>query len=127
MPYRIAADLLVIVHFAFIVFVVVGGLAALKWRWVILLHIPAAVWAVLIEFQGWICPLTPWEQELRRLGGRAPYEGGFVAHYIMPIVYPDGLTRGIQVGLGVAVVVLNVLVYGWLVARATGRRHMRVE
>ena len=127
MPYRIAADLLVIVHFAFIVFVVVGGLAALKWRWVILLHIPAAVWAALIEFQGWICPLTPWEQELWRLGGRAPYEGGFVAHYILPVVYPDGLTRGIQVGLGVGVVVLNVLVYGWLVARATGRRHRRVE
>jgi hypothetical protein len=109
---RIAADLLVIVHFAFIVFVVLGGLLALKWWKVSFLHIPCALWGALIEFRGWICPLTPIEHHLREAAGSAGYTGGFINHYIMPIIYPTGLTREMQLSLGITVLVINLCVYG---------------
>lgn len=112
MLYSLLADLVVVVHLAFVVFVVLGGLLVLRRGWVAWLHVPAAVWGALIELFGWVCPLTPLEQWLRRRAGEAGYQGGFVEHYLLPILYPGELTREIQVMLGVAVLVLNLAVYG---------------
>jgi hypothetical protein len=114
MAYRILADLVVGLHVAFVVFVVVGGLLALRWPRMALVHLPAAVWGALIEFQGWICPLTPLEKSLRAAAGQAGYEGGFIEHYLLPVLYPSGLTRGVQLVLGTAVVAINLGVYGYL-------------
>lgn len=123
MHYGLLADLVVVVHLGFVVFVVVGGLLVLRWGWVVWLHLPSALWGALIEFFGWMCPLTPLERWLRRRAGEAGYEGGFVEHYILPVLYPGELTREIQIALGVGVVVLNLCVYGWLLRsrRARGR------
>lgn len=118
---RLLADLLVLVHFAFIVFVVAGGLLVWRWRRTAWLHVPAAVWGALIELRGWICPLTPLENHFRRLAGQAGYAGGFIEHYVFPIVYPSGLTPRVQVALGLAVVALNVAMYGWLIVRRRAR------
>jgi len=112
----ILADLLVALHFGFILFVIFGGLLVLKWPKLIWLHLPAAIWGALIEFTGWLCPLTIYENRLRSARGGG-YAGGFIEHYIMPIIYPAGLTREIQIGLGIAVIALNLLVYGKLCAR----------
>ena len=126
MIYRLLADGLVFVHLAFVVFVVAGGLLVL-WRpglrWV---HLPAAAWGALIEFTGWICPLTPWEMELRRRGGQEGYAGGFVEHYVLPVLYPEGLTLGVQVALGFLVIGVNVIFYAfvWHRARASRRRRL---
>ena len=117
MIYRVLADLVVGVHALFVAFVMVGGLLALRWRWVALLHVPAAAWGALIEFQGWVCPLTPLEQSLRAAAGQAGYRGGFIEHYLLPALYPAGLTRGVQLVLGTAVVVVNVAVYAVLLRR----------
>ncbi|HEU5169547.1 MAG TPA: DUF2784 domain-containing protein [Gemmatimonadales bacterium] len=105
------ADLLVVVHFLFVVFVVGGGLLALRWPKVAWLHVPAALWGAWIEFTGAICPLTPLEQQLRARAGQTAYEGDFVAHYILPLLYPLGLTRPTQMVLGGLVVALNLAVY----------------
>jgi hypothetical protein len=110
--FRFAADLVVLTHFTFVLFVVFGALLALRWPRVIFLHLPAAIWGALIEFQGWICPLTPLENRLRSLGGQAGYAGGFVEHYLLPLLYPSGLTRTVQFTLGAVVVVINGLLYG---------------
>ncbi len=117
MSYRIAADLLVVLHFAFIVFVVLGGLLAFKWRRMVFLHLPAVIWAVLLELNSWICPLTPWEQQLRQVAGESGYAGSFIAHYLMPVLYPPGLDEPTQLMLAVAVILINLLVYGWLLGR----------
>ena len=117
MLFRLAADLLVVLHLAFIVFVLLGGLLVLKWHWLALLHLPAAVWGAVIEYKGWICPLTPWENSLRRLAGQEGYAEGFIEHYILPIVYPPGLTRDVQFSIAIIVVVANLGVYGWLLWR----------
>lgn len=121
MGYLLLADLVVVVHLAFVAFVVLGGLLALRWPWVAALHLPAAAWGVLIEFGGWICPLTPLENALRQRGGEAGYSGGFVERYLLSILYPDGLTRGVQVALGLIVLAVNAAVYGWLLARRRRR------
>jgi hypothetical protein len=113
MLYRLAADAVLIVHMAFVLFVVFGAALVLRWPRVMWLHLPAAVWGVLIEFGGWICPLTPLENFLRKLGGEAGYSGGFIEHYITSTLYPDGLTREIQLALGIGVALLNLLIYGW--------------
>ncbi|MGZ8144363.1 MAG: DUF2784 domain-containing protein [Methylosarcina sp.] len=105
----ILADLVVAIHFGFIVFVVLGGLLALKWRELVWLHFPAAFWGALIEFAGWICPLTLIENWLRAGSG---YSSGFIEHYLIPIIYPSVLTREMQWGLGLTVVLINVMVYG---------------
>lgn len=110
-----SADLLVVVHFVFIVFVMFGGLLVLKWRKVAILHIPCAIWGALVEFSGWICPLTPFERYLREAAGGAAYSGGFIDHYIMPLIYPTGLTRGMQISLGITVVIVNLCVYGLVI------------
>jgi hypothetical protein len=125
MAYRIAADLLVVLHLAFIVFVVLGGLLVLKWRSILFVHLPAVVWAVLLELNGWICPLTPWEQQLRQAAGASGYSGSFIAHYLLPVLYPPGLDPPTQLMLAVFVVTINVVIYGWLIARRVFCRSQR--
>lgn len=115
---RLAADLVLLAHLLFIVFVVVGGFLAWRWRWVPWLHVPAAIWGALIEFSGWVCPLTPLENSLRRQAGQVGFDGGFIEHYLMPVIYPGGLTRTIQVVLGMLVLLVNVVAYvGYLRSR----------
>ena len=108
---RFLADALFLIHVGYIVFVVIGALLVLRWRWVRWIHIPAVLWAVFVELTGRICPLTPWENWFREAGGGTPYSGGFIDHYLVPLVYPENLTRELQVGLGIAVLGLNVGLY----------------
>lgn len=122
MFYPVAADLLVLFHFLFIVFVIVGGLLVMRWLWLAWLHIPAVAWAAVVEINSWICVLTPWENELRRLAGQDGYSGGFIEHYIVPIIYPSGLTHGIQIAMGVSVIIINLVVYSLIVYRRCGNR-----
>jgi hypothetical protein len=117
MPYRLLADTIVIVHLAFVIFAVFGGLLVCKWKRLAWLHVPAFLWAALIEFAGWVCPLTPLENHLRELAGAAPYHTDFVAHYLLPLLYPTILTRNRQIFLGTLVLCLNAGVYGWLLWR----------
>jgi hypothetical protein len=114
---RFAADIIVLAHLAFILFAAVGGLLVLRWPKLAWAHVPAVVWGALIELAGWICPLTPLENRLRAAAGDSAYAGGFIDQYIMPIVYPAGLTRGMQLTLGAAVIGVNLIVYGSLVFR----------
>jgi Protein of Unknown function (DUF2784) len=118
---RLLADLVVGLHFLFVLFVVLGGLLALRWPRVMWLHLPAAVWGALIELGGWICPLTPLEKSLRERAGAAGYEGGFIEHYLIPVLYPGALTREIQLGLGAGVIAVNFLVYVYVLRRARRR------
>ena len=97
---------------------VLGGLLVLRWPRAAWLHIPAAIWGVLIEYTGWICPLTPLENSFRARGGEMGYTGGFIEHYIQPLLYPAGLTRGTQIVLGSFVLLLNLGAYGILLTRA---------
>lgn len=116
--YRLLADAVVVFHFGFVLFVVLGGLIVLRWRRAALVHLPCAAWGALIEFGGWICPLTPLENHLRSLAAERGYTGDFVDHYITRVMYPAGLTRGMQVAIGIFVISINLLFY-WL---AFGRR-----
>jgi hypothetical protein len=104
------ADFIVILHFSFILFVIFGGFFVLKWHKLIWLHLPAATWGALIEFAGWICPLTTLENRLRSANGGG-YASGFIEHYLIPVIYPSALTREIQVALGLTVILLNLFVY----------------
>jgi hypothetical protein len=117
MIYRLSADLVLIVHLGFIVLVVLGGLLVLRWPRLIWLHVPVVLWGAAIEFIGFVCPLTPLEVWLRERGGEAAFEGDFIEHYITALIYPEGLTRGLQVLLGVLALLPNVVIYGYLVAR----------
>lgn len=121
MVYRIAADVLVVLHALFVLFVVLGGLLVLRWPRVAWLHLPAAVWGALIEFTGCICPLTPLEKSLRRVGGETGYAGGFINHYLVPLLYPSGLDRSWQIFLGCLVVMLNLAIYGRLLLDRRGK------
>jgi hypothetical protein len=114
---RTLADLVVLVHLTFIVFVTLGGLLALRWRWLPWLHLPAVAWGALLEFLGLTCPLTPLENWLRRLGGGQGYSGGFVDRYFLPVVYPAALTRESQVVLGLLLCAVNGTVYLRLLSR----------
>ena len=118
---KTAADVVVVVHLAFILFVAAGGLLVLRWPKLAWMHVPAVIWGALIELAGWVCPLTPLENRLRGAAGEAVFAGGFIDRYIMPIVYPAGLTRGMQLALGTAVIAVNLVVYGWLVFRRKRR------
>lgn len=113
----LAADAVLLLHAAFILFVVVGGLAVLRWPRLSLLHLPCALWGAAIEFSGGICPLTPLEQRLRAAAGESGYSGGFLEHYLLPIVYPPGLTPAVQITLGTAVVLVNLIFYTLLLRR----------
>jgi hypothetical protein len=117
MTYRIAADAVLLLHLAFILFVVVGGLLVLQWPRLALLHLPAVVWGVTVEFLHLICPLTPLENRLRLAAGEQGYDGGFIEHYLVPLIYPAGLTPGIQLWLGTLVLLLNLVPYGLLLNR----------
>jgi hypothetical protein len=114
MMYPLLADLVLIIHLAFVVFVLCGGLLVLRWRWIAWLHLPAATWGAVIEFTGWICPLTPLENWLRTQGGETSYRSDFIAQYLLPVLYPEDLTREFQLLLGTGVVVLNTAIYWWL-------------
>ncbi|OLD94756.1 MAG: DUF2784 domain-containing protein [Gemmatimonadetes bacterium] len=118
MGYRLLADAVVLAHTAFVGFVVLGGFLAWRWSWLAWLHLPCAVWGAVIEYQGWVCPLTPLENALRRRAGLEGYAGGFVEHYVLPTLYPAGLTRPLQAVLGTLVVVVNLIAYGVLLRRA---------
>ena len=111
------ADVIVVFHFAFVIFVLLGGVLALAWPRVVWIHVPAVVWAVLIEFTGWICPLTPLENLLRRQEARPEYQGDFIARYILPVLYPGGLTRNCQFILGCIALTSNVAIYAPIVLR----------
>jgi len=119
--YRSLADLVVVLHLTFVLFVLLGALLVLRWPLLAWLHLPAAIWGVLIEYTGWLCPLTPLENSLRDRGGEAGYSGGFIPHYIQPVLYPAGLTRGVQVALGSAVLILNFAAYGIVISRWRAR------
>lgn len=114
MLHRLLADATVLVHFGFVLFVVLGGLAVLRWPRLAAVHVPAAVWGFAVEAFGWLCPLTTLENRWRRLAGQAGYDGGFVEHYLIPVLYPAGLTREIQWLLAAVVLVVNATVYGVL-------------
>ena len=127
MLYRFLADLILVLHLGFIVFVVAGGLLALRWRWVALVHLPASAWGVFVELAGnknakikiaqWfeitgkVCPLTPFENVLRQSAGASGYEGGFIEHYLIPLIYPGVPSRHLPILLAALVVVVNVVVY----------------
>jgi hypothetical protein len=114
---RFLGDAVVVIHLLFIAFAVVGGLFVLRWRWVMALHLPAVAWAVLVEVMSWPCPLTPLENHFRRRAGHGGYEGGFVEHYLIPVLYPRGLTDEIQFLIGAFVFGVNVVVYSIVVAK----------
>jgi hypothetical protein len=119
---RILADAVLIIHLLFILFAVAGGFAALRWRFLIGVHLPCALWAAAIELGGWICPLTPLEISLRRCAGQAGYSGGFIQHYLLPVIYPYNLTREIQIGLGVFVLAINLVAYALMVRQLRAGR-----
>ena len=123
MFFALAADLLIIVHLGFIGFVILGGFMLLKWRWLIFVHLPAVLWGVLLEFQGWICPLTPLEQALRRMSGQQGYTGGFIQHYILPVIYPPALNEDIQLILGILLILINVIIYLWVFQKPDRKSH----
>lgn len=120
MLYRLAGAAVLVAHLAFILFALLGALAALKHRWVVALHLPAAAWGFFVELMGDTCPLTEIENHFRALAGQAGYGEGFVEHYLLAVVYPAGLTRGAQLLLSIVVVGINAAVYGWLIARWRG-------
>jgi len=122
MLYRLAADALVVLHGLWLAFTVLGALLALRWPRVMWVHLPIVAWGALVEFTGWVCPLTPWENRLRRLGGEEGYTGGFIERYVTAVIYPEGLTKEIQIGLGAGVLVLNAVLYWWVWRR---RRALR--
>ena len=121
MFYKLAADAVVLLHLAFVVFVVAGGMLVFRWRWTAILHLPAATWAVLLEFYGWLCPLTPLELTLREAGGEAGYQGGFIEHYLLPILYPHDLSRTLQIAMGGFVIMINITVYACLLWQLKNR------
>ena len=114
MWFRILADALVAVHLLFIIFVLFGGLLVVKWRYVSLVHIPAALWAAWVEYKGWVCPLTPLENWFRQKAGMEGYQKSFIDQYLIPVIYPAALNREWQMVLGTIVVILNVTIYSWV-------------
>lgn len=114
MFFPLLADFVLIIHALFIVFVIFGGVLALWSHWVIWIHLPCAVWGMLIEFRGWVCPLTYLENDLRKAAGASGYSSGFIEHHLMPIIYPPGLTQEIQILLGISVVIINLVIYSYV-------------
>ena len=110
MPFGVLADGLLLLHALFVIFVAAGGVLALRWPRITWVHLPAAAWGALIEFLGFTCPLTPLEQAWRRAAGERAYEGGFIEHYVTRALYPSGLTRPVQIALGLVVLGVN----GWI-------------
>lgn len=125
MIYKLLADVVFLLHLVFVLFVVLGGIAVWRVPMLAWLHLPAVAWGALIEFAGWICPLTPWEQSLRLLAGEQGYSGGFVEHYLVPILYPAALTRDIQIVLGMLVLLVNGIAYALIVRRLRRDKALR--
>ena len=117
MLYQLAADAVVLLHFGFILYVVLGGLLSYKWLYLLWLHLPAVIWWAVMSMAGWICPLTPLEIKFRAAGGGGHYSSGFIEHYILPVIYPAGLSRELQTTMGIALLVVNVLVYLGLIIK----------
>ena len=117
--FELLSGLTLIVHLAFVLFVVAGGLLVIRWRWLMLLHITAVIWAAAVELFGWICPLTPLENWFRQKAGQSSYETDFIGRLIFRVLYPSGLTREVQIVLGLFVVIVNVAVYAWLYRRSS--------
>lgn len=118
--FALLAALVVVAHLVFVVFAALGGALVLRWVRLAWVHLPCVAWAVYVEFSGRICPLTPLEQSLRQRAGLESYSGDFVAHYIFPVLYPEGLTREAQIAIGIGVVALNIAAYA-VVLRRRGR------
>lgn len=123
MTYRLLADATVVLHLGFVLFVVGGGLLVWRHPRLAWLHVPAALWGALIEFAGWVCPLTPLENWLREQGGQQAYATSFVEHYLMPVLYPQALTREVQWVLGGVVLLVNGILYTAMLRRARISRH----
>jgi hypothetical protein len=118
MFYRWLADGVVVIHVAFVAFVMVGAFLALRWHWLVWFHVPAAIWGVLIEYAGWICPLTPLENTLRTRAGESGYSGDFIEHYLLRALYPQGLTPATRWVLGSVALVVNLAAYTLLIRQA---------
>jgi Protein of Unknown function (DUF2784) len=120
--YRFLADVVLVLHLGFVLFVVAGAFLILRWPRVAWVQFPAALWGALVEWSGWVCPLTPLENRLRAHGGAAGYAGGFVENYLVPVLYPASLTRTVQILLGATVLVINVIAYALVFARTNASR-----
>ena len=118
MIYLLLANLVLMFHLTFVVFVLFGGLLVWRWRWLVWLHLPAATWGATVEFSGWVCPLTLFENWLREQAGETGYQSGFVADFLLPILYPNDLTRDSQLMLGMVVVAFIISMYGWVWRRS---------
>lgn len=125
MPYALLANLVLLAHLAFILFVALGGLAVLRWPRLAWLHLPCVAWGVTVELMGWYCPLTPLENHFLRLAGETGYAGDFLQHYLLSAIYPEGLTRHAQTVIGLMALAINLPVYGWLLYQRAhhGREH----
>jgi hypothetical protein len=125
MLYQLLGDVVLLIHFAFVAFVLLGAFFALRWPRVTAIHLVAVLWAAVVEFAGWVCPLTPLENWLRRQAGGGDYRSDFIARYLFPLLYPQGLTREVQIALGILVIVVNVVAYGWVLRsrRQTRKDH----
>jgi hypothetical protein len=125
--WRVLADALVLAHLAFVAFVVAGGFLTWRWRLAALAHLPALAWGVWIELSGEICPLTPLENHVRELAGEAGYSGGFIEHYVLPVLYPPGLTRHTQWVLATVLVILNIVAYVGFLSLGRGDKTRNME
>lgn len=123
MTYRVLADMSLLAHTLFVLFVVCGGAAVLRWPRLAWLHLPAVIWGAVIEFKGWLCPLTHLENHFRRIGGGGGYGGSFIEHYLEPVIYPFWLTPRVQIFLGLGVVAINIVLYALLWRKRRFRGH----
>lgn len=122
MTFRLAADGVLLLHLAFIVFALLGAALAVRWPKILFLHLPAAAWGFFVELSGRVCPLTTLENQLRLRAGQSGYTESFIEHYLLPLIYPIGLTRDVQLALAGVVVAVNLAIYGWLFFRWRKRR-----
>ncbi|MDH3973622.1 MAG: DUF2784 domain-containing protein [Deltaproteobacteria bacterium] len=129
MNYTLLADIVLLIHFLFILFIIFGGLLTFKWKKAACFHLPLLLWGILIEYFHWICPLTPLENRLRAMAGETGYNRSFIEHYLLPVIYPGELTREIQLLLGTALLLVNISIYFliWLKWNKNKRRRLGVD
>ena len=121
MRYALLADVVAVVHLLFVLFVILGALFLIRWPWMAWVHVPALIWGLFVEFAGAICPLTPLEGRLRVLGGESGHSQDFLSHWLETILYPEVLTRGLQIALGTSLLLLNLGLYLWIGKRQLNR------